>query len=80
VKHKFRLFHTIDPDVDAERDFIAEDLAKTSELTREHFVRSNVPVFSGQTATGQTYYSDSRMLFLELNQRSDLTAAASSAK
>jgi LssY C-terminus len=71
VKHKFRLFHTIDPDVDAERDFIAKDLAKTSQLTREHFVRSNVPVFNGQTATGQTYYSDSRMLFLELSQPSD---------
>jgi hypothetical protein len=25
------------------------------------------PVFSAQTATGQPYYSDSRMLFLELN-------------
>jgi len=63
VKHKFRLFHTIDPDVDAERDFIATDLAKKSQLTREHFVRGNVPVFKGQTATGQSYYSDSRMAF-----------------
>ena len=80
VKHKFRLFHTIDPDVDAERDFIATDLAKTSQLTREHFVRCTAPVFNGQTATGQTYYSDSRILFLELNQQSDLTAAAGSAK
>ena len=69
VKHKFRLFHTIDPDVDAERDFIAADLAKTSQLTREHFVRCIAPVFNGQTATGQSYYSDSRMLFLELNQQ-----------
>jgi LssY C-terminus len=45
VKHKFRLFHTIDPDVDAERDFIAADLAKTSQPTREHFVRCIAPVF-----------------------------------
>lgn len=80
VKHKFRLFHTIDPDVDAERDFIAMDLAKTSQLTREHFVRCIAPVFNGRTATGQTYYSDSRMLFLELNQHSDLAAAAGPAK
>jgi hypothetical protein len=68
VKHKFRLFHRIDPDVDAERDFIATNLAKTSQVTRQQFVRSIDPVFSAQTATGQTYYSDSRMLFLELNQ------------
>jgi hypothetical protein len=68
VKHKFRLFHRIDPDVDAERDFIATNLAKTSQVTGEQFVRSIDPVFNAQTATGQTYYSDSRMLFLELNQ------------
>jgi LssY C-terminus len=80
VKRKFRLFHTIDPDVDVERDFIAMDLAKTSQLTREHFVGCIAPVFNGKTATGQTYYSDSRMLFLELNQRSDLAAAAGPAK
>jgi hypothetical protein len=68
VKHKFRLFHRIDPDVDAERDFIAANLAKTSQLTREQFVTCLEPVFSAQTATGQAYYSDSRILFLELNQ------------
>jgi hypothetical protein len=37
-------------------------------------------VFNGQTATGQAYYSDSRMLFLELNQRPELAAAAGPAK
>jgi hypothetical protein len=80
VKHKFRLYHKIDPDVDAERDFIASDLARTSQLTREHFVNCSAPVFNGQTATGQAYYSDSRMLFLELNQRLELAAAAGPAK
>jgi len=68
VKRKFRLFHRIDPNVDAERDFIAMDLAKTSQLTREQFLQCSEPVFNAQTATGQTYYSDSRMLFLELNR------------
>jgi hypothetical protein len=76
VKHKFRLFHTIDPDVDAERDFIATDLAKTSQLTREQFVRCATPVFNAQTATGQSYYSDSRMLFLELKQGASVTGGA----
>jgi LssY C-terminus len=68
VKHKFQLLHKIDPDVDAERDFIATELAKTSQLTREQFVRCVTPVFKAQTATGQAYYSDGRMLFLELQR------------
>jgi LssY-like putative type I secretion system component LssY len=76
VKRKFRLFHRIDPDVDAERDFIATNLATTSQLTREQFVRCSEPVFDAETATGQTYYSDSRMLFLELTQGSSLMVGA----
>jgi hypothetical protein len=68
VKHKLRLFHRIDPNVDAERDFIAGNLAETGRLTREEYMRCAEPVFSAQTANGQTYYSDSRMLFLELNR------------
>jgi LssY C-terminus len=68
VKHKFQLFHRIDPDVDAARDFVATDLAKTSQLAREQFVRCVTPVFNAQTATGQAYDSDGRMLFLELQR------------
>jgi len=71
---KFRLFHRIDPDVDAERDFIAGNLAETQRLTREEYVLCTEPVFSAQTATGQTYYSDSRMLLLELNRGTDSRA------
>ena len=67
MKHKFRLFHRIDPNVDAERDFIAGNLAETRPLAREQYVTGDEPVFSAQTATGQSYYSDSRMLFLELH-------------
>jgi hypothetical protein len=72
---KFRLSHRIDPNVDAERDFIATDLAKTSQLKSERFVHGIQPVFNAQTATGQSYYSDSRILFLELNQRPPVIAA-----
>ncbi len=68
VKRKFRLFHRIDPNVDAEREFIAGNLAETRQLTREEYVRCSTPVFTAQTATGQDYYSDSRLLLLELNQ------------
>jgi hypothetical protein len=67
VKRKFRLFHTIDPNVDAERDFIAANLGETHQLTREEYLRCADPVYEAQTATGQAYYSDSRMLLLELN-------------
>jgi len=68
VKHKFRLFHRIDPNVDAERDFIAGNLSEAKRLTREEYVNCPEPVSGAQTATGQTYYSDSRMLLLELHQ------------
>jgi hypothetical protein len=76
VKRKFRLSHKIDPNVDAERDFIETNLATTSQLAGEHFVRCVAPVFNGQTATGQAYYSDSRMLFLELTQGPSATTGA----
>jgi LssY C-terminus len=76
VKHKFRLFHKIDPNVDEEREFVAGNLAETWQLTREQYLRCAEPVFSAQTATGQEYYSDSRMLFLELNQGAGRRAAA----
>jgi hypothetical protein len=68
VKRKFRLFHTIDPNVDAEREFIAGNLAETRQIAREEYVRCPMPVFTAQTATGQNYYSDSRLLLLELRQ------------
>ena len=76
VKHKFRLFHRIDPNVDAERDFIAGNLSETKRLTREEYVNSPQPVSGAQTATGQAYYSDSRMLLLELHQGPDSLPAA----
>ncbi len=69
VKHKFRLFHRIDPDVDAERDFIAEDLSETEQITQRQYMYCADPVLSAQTATGQTYHSDGRMLFLQLKGR-----------
>jgi len=71
VKHKFRLLHKIDPNVDEEREFIARNLAEAKQLTREQYVNRTEPVFRAQTATGQQYYSDSKMLFLELSQRAD---------
>jgi hypothetical protein len=67
VKHTFHIFNRIDPNVDAERDFIAADLSHTLQFTREEYMDCAKPVFNSENATGQKYYSDSRMLVLELN-------------
>ena len=75
VKHKFRLFHRIDPNVDAERDFIAGNLSEAKRLTREQYVNCPEPVSQAQTATGQPYYSDSRMLLLELQRSAPMAGA-----
>jgi len=76
VKRKFRLFHRIDPNVDAEREFIAGNLAETRQLAREEYMTNATPVFRAKTETGQPYYSDSRMLLLELNREATPTAVA----
>ena len=65
---KLRIFHRIDPQVDAERDFIARNLADTRLVTHEEYLHCVDPVFKGQTTTGGTYYSDSRMLLVDLHQ------------
>ena len=68
VKHRLRLVHRIDPNVDAERDFIAANLGLTQQRMRQTYMRCADPVFRAETATGQSYYSDSRMLLLELSR------------
>jgi hypothetical protein len=66
---KLRIVHRIDPQVDAERDFIAGNLADNTRLvTHEEYFHCIDPVFKGHTATGGTYYSDSRLLLLQLHQ------------
>jgi hypothetical protein len=67
-KRRVRLDHRIDPQVDGERDFIAQNLAQTLLVTHKEYRASADPVFEAQTTRGQTYYSDSRMLLLELDQ------------
>jgi hypothetical protein len=76
VMHKLAFFHRIDPNVDAERDFIARILAEAWQPAREEYLHCLKSVLSGQTATGQEYYSDGRMLFVELNQKDKSMAGA----
>ena len=62
--------HRIDPDVDAERNFIGADLTAVSSVSRQEYLPRVDPVFRAQTISGEAYYSDSRILFLDLEQTS----------
>jgi len=67
VAKRGRLFnHRIDPNVDSERDFIGAKLSATSVTARESYVEGAEPVFKAQTASGQDYYSDSKILLVDL--------------
>jgi hypothetical protein len=77
---KLRIFHKIDPKVDAERDFIAGRLSETRLVTHEEYLRCANPVFQGETATGGPYYSDSRMLLLQLHSEGQDSEKSANAK
>ena len=66
-KHGLWMTHRIDPDVDAEREFIGGSLMKTDLVTREEYLPSAVPIFQARTATGEPFHSDSRVLVMELS-------------
>jgi len=59
--------HRIDPAVDAERDFIGGNLTDTSSVGQQEYLHCVDPVFQAQTASGETYHSDSRILLLDLH-------------
>jgi hypothetical protein len=60
--------HRIDPKVDSERDFIGSNLTCTSLVSHQEYLKGVDPVFEAKTASGETYYSDSRLLLLNLHQ------------
>jgi hypothetical protein len=64
--HKMRVTHRIDPQVDAERDFVGDNLTGTRLVARTEYVPSQQPVFQATTTGGQPYYSDSRILLVKL--------------
>jgi LssY C-terminus len=59
--------HRIDAAVDTERDFVGTDLTNTSSVSRQEYLHSADPVFQAQTASGESYHSDSRILLLDLH-------------
>jgi hypothetical protein len=66
--HGHLINHRIDPQVDAERDFIGRDLTATLMVGYQKYIEAIDPVFKAETASGGTYYSDSRILLLDLSQ------------
>jgi len=68
--------HRIDPAVDSERDFVGVDLTSTSSVSQQQYLRSANPVFQAQTASGDAYHSDSRILLLNLHPVASTTAGA----
>jgi hypothetical protein len=66
AKHGRLINHRIDPEVDAERDFVGANLIRASAVSGREYLRSNDPVFQAQTISGQVYHSDSRILLLDV--------------
>jgi LssY C-terminus len=64
---KLHLTHRIDPQVDAERDFIAQTLEETLLVRRRDYLTPPKPVYEGTTTGGQPYFSDSRLVLIELH-------------
>jgi hypothetical protein len=68
AKHGHIINHRIDPNVDAERDFIGENLSTTKLVQGQEYVVAANPVFHAETTSGEAYYSDSRVLLLDFQQ------------
>jgi len=73
--------HRIDPEVDAERDFIGANLTEALSVTRQEYLHGVDPVFEAKTSSGASYHSDSRILLLHIDPiaptRTGLTAPSS---
>ncbi len=61
-----KLTHRSDPEVDKERDFIADTLKDTEKVKEIRYLRPADPVLEATTATGGSYHSDGRVLVVIL--------------
>jgi len=59
--------HKIDPDVDLEREFVAQSLDETGLVAGLSYLVPKEPSKEARTATGATFHSDGRMLVIQLN-------------
>ena len=56
-----KLTHSIDPDVDHEREHIVESLRQAGEVKSVEYFAPTVPLRKGLTATGDEFHSDGRI-------------------
>ena len=70
--------HIIDPNVDAERDFIGNDVA--ANRAQEQYIQSKNPITEADTISGHPYWSDSRLLLVNLHQNPAVPGSAPAAR
>jgi len=69
-RRKNAITHKIDPDIDKEREFIAESLGSTGLIAAKMYLRPSQPVGETHTATGGSFHSDGRVLVMVLRDAS----------
>jgi len=60
--------HKIDPDVDLEREYVAQSLNDTGLVASMYYIAPAQASKEARTATGATFHSDGRMLVIQLSQ------------
>jgi len=63
--------HKIDPNTDAERDYIRDNLAQTGLVVKTAYVTASHPILTAKTATGEEFTSDGRTLLVYFAAGSD---------
>jgi len=58
--------HKIDPDIDKERDFVAESLASTGMISAKMYLKPSQPLTEAKTATGGSFHSDGRVVVMQI--------------
>ncbi len=72
--------HKIDPNIDAERDYVEKTLSGTGLVTQiTHFLPDN-PMKEAKTATGGSFHSNGQVLILKLGENGNDISASSSSK
>jgi hypothetical protein len=58
--------HKIDPEIDAERDYLLHSFDAAGDFSSAAYVVPDDPLTEAKTATGGSFYSDGRILVMEL--------------
>jgi hypothetical protein len=61
-----KLTHKIDPEVDKERDYIAQSLQEVEKVKEKSYFSPKQPITKASTATGGSFHSDGRILVIAL--------------